>query len=156
MKGSLVIQARTGSTRLPNKMTDSFGHQSLLGWVIGNLKSWRSVQTIVVATSTNDDDDAIERIALDSGVACVRGDEEDVVARMLSASTSTEGRWIFRVCGQPLLCEDLFDELLLHVDRYPKASYIGFKVSETPAILTDYGLFVEAINTAALTKVHPS
>lgn len=156
MKGTLVIQARTGSTRLPNKMTDSFGHQSLLGWVIGNLKSWRSVQAIVVATSTKDDDDAIERIALASGVACVRGDEEDVVARMLSAAKLTDGGWIFRVCADnPFLCEDLFDQLLLNVHRYPKASYIGFKVSETPAILTDYGLFVEAINTAALTKVYP-
>ena len=157
MRGSLIIQARTGSTRLPNKMTGLFGDESLLGWVIENLKSWRSVQTIVVATSTNDNDDAIERIALESGVACIRGDEEDVVARMLAAATWTNEGWIFRVCADnPFLCEDLFDELLLNVNRYPEASYIGFQVSGIPAILTDYGLFVEAINTAALKTVHPS
>ena len=156
MRGSLIIQARTGSTRLPNKMTGLFGDESLLGWVIENLKSWRSVQTIVVATSTNDNDDAIERIALESGVACIRGDEEDVVARMLAAATWTNEGWIFRVCADnPFLCEDLFDELLLNVNRYPEASYIGFQVSGIPAILTDYGLFVEAINTAALKTVHP-
>ena len=157
MKGSLVIQARTGSTRLPNKMTDSFGGESLLGWVLRNLKSWRSVQTIVVATSTNDNDDAIERIALESGVACVRGDEEDVVARMLKAAALTEGRWIFRVCADnPFLCEDLFNQLLSNVSSYPTASYIGFEVTGIPAILTDYGLFVEAINVKALKKIHPN
>lgn len=157
MQGSLVIQARTGSTRLPNKMTDSFGDESLLGWVLRNLKSWRSVQTIVVATSTNDNDDAIERIALESGVACVRGDEEDVVARMLTAASLIEGEWIFRVCADnPYLCEDLFDQLLSKVILYPTSPYIGFEVNGIPAILTDFGLFVEAINVTALKKVHPN
>ena len=69
---------------------------------------------------------------------------------MLAAATWTNEDWIFRVCADnPFLCEDLFDELLLYVNRYPEASYIGFQVSGK-AILTDYGLFVEAINTAAL------
>lgn len=156
MKGILIVQARTGSTRLPNKMTDRFGKKSLLAWVLRNLKTWQGAQAIVVATSTHENDNEIERIALEAEVACVRGSEDDVAARILSAASLTKENWIFRVCADnPFLCEDLFNQLLSSVNQHPTASYVSFEVNGTPAILTDYGLFVEAINVKSLLKVHP-
>lgn len=68
-----------GSTRLPGKVLFPFGGTTLLGWIVERLRAlpW----TLLVATSSERKDDAIEVACNEYGVLCARGSEEDVLDR---------------------------------------------------------------------------
>ncbi len=61
-----VIQARTGSTRLPGKVLQDLGGRPLLRFMLDRLADLR-VDELVIATSTLDRDDAVVDIAFDAG-----------------------------------------------------------------------------------------
>jgi len=83
MSLGIVIQARMGSTRLPGKVLRLVADRPLLAHVTGRLALLRHNATAVVATSTLSQDDAIEAWCKANGVACFRGDEQDVLDRYL-------------------------------------------------------------------------
>ena len=54
----VIIQARMGSSRLPGKVLERIGRFTLLEHVVRRSRLIRSVDEVVVATSTSDLDDA--------------------------------------------------------------------------------------------------
>lgn len=85
MTTTCVIQARTGSKRLPGKVLQPLGGRPMLRFMLDRLQSL-AVDRVVVATSDLERDDAIADIAGGAGVAVVRGDETDVLDRFVSAA----------------------------------------------------------------------
>jgi spore coat polysaccharide biosynthesis protein SpsF (cytidylyltransferase family) len=77
----VVVQARMSSTRLPGKVLLPLGRRPVLGHVVDRCRSVS--RRVVVATSTDRDDDAIERWCASEGVSCVRGSRDDVLARFI-------------------------------------------------------------------------
>src|SRR5690606_16260290 len=57
-----IVQARLGSTRLPYKVTRQVGKQPLLMHVIERLRACRTVQRIVVATGSRQENDLLEEM----------------------------------------------------------------------------------------------
>jgi len=97
-----VIQARMSSTRLPGKVLKSlpYGNDTtVLERIVGRLRDARSLDAIVVATSTNAEDDPVEATALLAGVPCYRGPLDDVVRRYLGAAEIHEFDRIVRITG---------------------------------------------------------
>jgi spore coat polysaccharide biosynthesis protein SpsF len=81
-----IIQARMNSTRLPGKVALPFvAGYSFLGWVVERIRLSKTVQRIVVATTTDPVDDAIAALCARHAVAVVRGSEDDVMARFADA-----------------------------------------------------------------------
>lgn len=81
-----IIQARMNSTRLPGKVTLPFvAGYTFLGWAIERIRLSKMVDRVVVATSTDSRNDAIEELCARHAVAVVRGSEDDVVARFAGA-----------------------------------------------------------------------
>lgn len=80
MKTTCVVQARTGSTRLPGKVLAPIAGMPMLELMLRRLEPL-PVEAIVVATTAYERDDPIEEIAERLGVAVVRGTEHDVLAR---------------------------------------------------------------------------
>lgn len=76
-----IIQARTGSTRLPGKVLADILGKPLLQRVIERVKAARTLDELVVATTTLASDDAIVELAQRLGVRSFRGSEEDVLDR---------------------------------------------------------------------------
>lgn len=70
-----------GSTRLPGKVLLPIARRPLLAHVLGRLAELQHSAQVVVATSTETVDDVIEAFCSDTGVACFRGSETDVLAR---------------------------------------------------------------------------
>ncbi len=77
----IIIQARTGSTRLPGKILKVIHDRTLLDHIIDRLKSLKEDALVVIATSTLPGDDVVESFCRDKGVLCFRGSESNVLSR---------------------------------------------------------------------------
>lgn len=86
MKIGAIIQARQGSSRLPNKATIDICGKPALQRVIERVRACKKLDYIIVATTENKQDDAIKEICQENGVNCFRGSEENVLDRVLKAA----------------------------------------------------------------------
>jgi spore coat polysaccharide biosynthesis protein SpsF (cytidylyltransferase family) len=82
----LIIQARMGSTRLPGKVLKPIRGHSLLELQQMRIRQARLVDRIIIATTTNPEDDAIEAFCLEKGILCSRGSDWDVLDRYYQAA----------------------------------------------------------------------
>ncbi len=80
-----VIQARTGSTRLPGKVLLDLVGQPLLVRMVERVQAARLAGTIVIATTEEAADDPIEALCLQHGLRCYRGSTEDLLDRHYQA-----------------------------------------------------------------------
>lgn len=104
-----VIQARNGSTRLPNKASLLLDGQPILAHVISRVRS--AIENVVVATTLNREDDEIQNICNYMGVDCYRGNQDDVLHRIKMAATSYLPSSVVRICAdQPLINSALLKE----------------------------------------------
>ncbi len=113
MKTVVIVQARTGSTRLPRKVLRSLVGQTVLGHVIGRLNRCRLVDQIVIATTDQPEDIAIVNEGQRLQTTVVRGSENDVLARYHKAAHHVGADLIIRVTSDcPLIDPVLIDELI--------------------------------------------
>jgi spore coat polysaccharide biosynthesis protein SpsF len=75
-----------GSQRLPQKTLKNISGRSLLSIVINSVKQNVSISDVIVATSTNIEDDAIENECLRLNIECFRGHPENVLSRYLEVA----------------------------------------------------------------------
>ena len=116
-----TIEARMTSTRLPGKVLAPAVGKPMLQLLIERLQQCRTLDGVVVATTTNDSDDPIAELADRLGVGCFRGSEEDVLDRVLNAARSADADVIVEITGDcPLIDPDAVDRL---VDYYLAGGY---------------------------------
>lgn len=123
MKILATIQARTGSSRLPGKVLRLIVGKPMLELQIERLLQSRLIDEIVVATSVEPADDAIEALANRVGVSCFRGSEEDVLSRVAGAIRKFQGQVHLEFQGDsplpdPLLVDSVIGYYLKHADQY--------------------------------------
>ena len=94
-----IIQARMGSSRLPGKVMLPLGGQSMLTYLVDRISRSRSVDTILVATTTHPRDNVIIQECETHGIPCCRGDEFDVLGRYVQAAGIARADIIVRVTG---------------------------------------------------------
>ena len=71
-----------GSTRLPGKILSILdGTNTSLSYTINQLRECKSLDKIVVATTTNTEDDIIENFTEKNKIDIFRGDSDDVLSR---------------------------------------------------------------------------
>jgi spore coat polysaccharide biosynthesis protein SpsF len=83
-----IIQARMGSTRLPDKVMMDLAGSPVLWHVIDRLKHARRVDYILVATTQDPSDDIIEEKCRNWDIPVYRGPVDDVLARYYEAVCS--------------------------------------------------------------------
>ena len=77
-----IIQARMGSSRLPNKTMKLIDKKiPMLEQVINQIKFCKEIDKIVVATTTNKEDDEIFDFVTKLEIPCFRGSEKDLLDR---------------------------------------------------------------------------
>lgn len=105
-----IVQARTGSARLPRKVLLELAGKPLLVHVLDRLARARGLDATVVATSDEPGDDAVAALCAAHGTPCVRGPHEDVAARFALAAREHRLDAFVRVSGDsPLLDPALVD-----------------------------------------------
>src|SRR4051812_7803637 len=94
-----IILARLDSNRLPGKALRDIAGRPLVGYVVDLCRQVAGVDQVVLATSNRAVDEPLARFARSEGIACVRGDTEDVAGRFLYAMESTGFAGALRVNG---------------------------------------------------------
>jgi spore coat polysaccharide biosynthesis protein SpsF len=84
LKIAVVTQARATSTRLPAKVLLEAGGRTYLEHHVDRLRD--SGLPVIVATTTNSDDDPIVKLATRAGIPYFRGSENDVLSRFAGAA----------------------------------------------------------------------
>ncbi len=140
-----IIQARTRSKRLRNKVMMKLGNKTILEILLTRLTTSRTLDKIVVATTTKKEDDIIEKIVLNNGFEIFRGSERDVLDRYYNATREYNADIVVRITADnPLTDINLLD---FQVELLAKANYDY--VAPKEIIL---GLGSEALTFDALKK----
>lgn len=109
-----IIQARMGSTRFPGKVLEQLGDKTVLGWVVHRIRTVSRLDDVVIATTTNDEDDVIEQWCSDNNVKCFRGSPDDVLARYYFCALSEDAESVVRITADcPLIEASLVDSIIL-------------------------------------------
>lgn len=109
-----LVQARMGSSRLPGKVLMDIAGRPMLWHVVHRARRATLVHEVVVATSTNQADEAIESFARANGVACYRGSEHDVLDRFYQGARQAGADVIVRVTADcPLLDPTIMDKVIV-------------------------------------------
>lgn len=148
-----VIQARSGSTRMPDKMLRPFfKEKSILEILLDRFKKEAEGIPFVIATTTNPLDDRIENLANTLGVKCFRGSEEDVLFRFIETAHVYGFNSLIRVCADnPLF--DIAGTLKL-VEYAGGSDYTAYKLfGEKPSISTHSGFWGELVQLEVLERV---
>jgi spore coat polysaccharide biosynthesis protein SpsF len=95
MRVVAVIQARTGSKRLPGKVLAMIGDRPLFAWTIAALRAVPAVEVVVLATSDEPADDALAKAAAEL-VLVHRGSARDVLARVWGAAAPHAPDYVVR------------------------------------------------------------
>ncbi len=113
MKVIVVTQARSGSTRLPNKILKEIGGKTLLQIHIDRIKQAKTIDAIYIATTTNVNDDKIEKLAKKLNVKYYRGSEDDVLDRFYQTVKNDKPNYVVRLTSDcPLIDPILIDEVV--------------------------------------------
>lgn len=157
MSTFIILQARTGSSRLPNKMLMPFFEDNgILEILLNRIRRSfpKDFDKLIVATTVKSGDDRIAELCSRLGIPCFRGDENDVLGRFIAAADSVGADKIIRVCADNVFLDTAVLNRLYSDFDNSDVDYMSFKTSDgTPSIKTHYGFWAEAVKTNALRKV---
>ena len=85
MSVDATVQARTGSSRLPNKVLKQVLGKPLLQQQIERIQRAKTIDRVILATSDLPQDDPLAELANAMGIGCFRGSETDVISRVCGA-----------------------------------------------------------------------
>jgi spore coat polysaccharide biosynthesis protein SpsF len=144
-----VVQARTGSTRLPGKVLADLDGRPMLRFLLDRLDRL-AVDEVVVATSTEARDDAVAEIAQAAGRPVVRGSEADVLDRFVTALDAYPADHVVRITADcPLTDPALVERVVArHID-----AGADFTANTMPRTYPK-GLDVEVARAQALRTAH--
>jgi spore coat polysaccharide biosynthesis protein SpsF (cytidylyltransferase family) len=143
-----LIAVRMKSKRLPKKALVDIEGYTAIERVVNNLKPSKYIDEIILATTTNSEDDPIEKLAKNKGLPFFRGDEDNVVKRFIDAAEKFNADIVVRVTGDcPLVSFEIAD---YHIADHLKkgADYTSNNIDDPPI-----GTGSEVINLSALKKL---
>ena len=109
----IVIQARCGSTRLPKKIMLPLAGDTVLGHMIERVSRSRYGNGLVIATTTNPDDDLIESFCRYEGVGCFRGHPSDLLDRHYMAGLRYSADAVVKIPSDcPLIDPAVIDRVI--------------------------------------------
>lgn len=145
-KTLIIIQARTGSTRLSNKVFKLVNGRPLLWYLIKRVQAVRSAHELVVATTDQPGDGLIASFCQENSLQCYRGSQDDVLDRFYQAACRFSAQRIARITGDCPLIDPLIIEKVINAAITSKADYVS---NINPPTYPD-GMDVEVFTFTAL------
>jgi len=146
MTNVAIIQARMGSSRLPGKVLADLAGRPTIEWVVRAARAVPGIETVAIATSDAPGDDELADWCAGSGLPCVRGSEQDVLARYASAILEFGAQAVMRLTADtPFLDPAVCGQVLWLYER----SDADYASNVDPAVWAD-GLDCEVFSGDAL------
>ncbi|MBR4346228.1 MAG: glycosyltransferase family protein [Oscillospiraceae bacterium] len=146
MKYLVMIQARCGSTRLPNKVLKDLCGKPALQRMIERVQKSKLIDEVMVITSIDKNNLPIVKLCSDIGVRVGIGSEEDVLDRYYQTAKLLQPEYVIRLTADcPCFDAQLLDMAINRLK--PETDYCGM-LSESFAD----GLDIEIIKYSALKK----
>lgn len=143
----VFVAVRLKSTRLQRKALADVAGKPLLLRLVERVSEGFPRERIVLCTSTHPQDDELEAFARQHGLHCYRGDEQDVMARFISAADKHGAETIARVTGDnPLTDPGMLTYLF---ERHEAAGAEYSYCDDLPV-----GTRAEIVDVAALRRIH--
>lgn len=95
----IIIQARSGSKRFPNKIFKLIGSKTVLEHVISRVNKVNFKKKIIIATSNKQQDDRVIKIALKNNCGFFRGAELNVLDRFSKSASKFGFKSVVRISG---------------------------------------------------------
>lgn len=148
MKVVAIIQARMGSTRLPDKVLKTICGKPMIELLLARLSQSKEIDQIVVATSVDPRNAPLVTYVSQLGYAIEQGSEDDVLERYLQVAQKHQADIVVRVTGDcPLIDPGLVDQTI----RKFKGGNFDYVSNSYPPTYPD-GLDVEVFTFAALKR----
>lgn len=119
----LVSQARSGSTRLPKKVLLKIQGQELLNIQLTRLQNCKEIDKIIIATTTDPEDDTIAGLCKSWNVAVSRGQINDVLDRYYQAVLPFKPKWVVRVTSDCTLIDPELVDAVVKFAKVNEADY---------------------------------
>jgi len=141
-----ILQARFSSSRLPGKVLKSILGRPMLLLQIERLRQSKMIDKLVVATSVDVSDDAIEKMCLNNNIEVFRGDLDNVLDRFYQCAKQYNPDHIVRLTGDcPLADWEIIDNMIQY--------YLDVKLDYiATALKFPDGLDAEIVTMEALIK----
>ena len=105
-----IIQGRMASSRLPGKILLDIAGRPMLAHVVERARRAKMVDRVVVATTTQPEDDAVEAYCRENAIFVSRGSLQDVLDRFYQAALAFHADTIVRLTADcPLLDPQVLD-----------------------------------------------
>ena len=145
-----IIQARMSSTRLPGKVLKDLAGEPMLVRVINRTSRAKTIDEVVIGTTTNLADDPIVRLCEERGWLVFRGSEDDVLDRYYQAALARKADAVVRITSDcPLIEPEIIDRVVREfLSHLPQIAYVSNGLERT----FPRGLDVEVMLFSALEK----
>ncbi len=112
-KAAVIIQARMGASRLPNKVLMPLAGKPVLEHVIRRCQHAQLVDRVIVATTKDPKDLAVVNLVNVLGVGVYRGSVNDVLDRYYQTARLFESKHIIRITADcPMIDPDVIDRVV--------------------------------------------
>ncbi|MEW5919765.1 MAG: glycosyltransferase family protein [Bacillota bacterium] len=130
LKTAAIIQARTGSTRLPGKVLKKIAGKTILEHVIERVNQAVFIDDIIIATTELEHDRPIIELAEFKGVKSFQGSENDVLERYYHAARENSIDVVVRITSDcplidPMLCDKIISFYIQNCDEYVLVTNAG-------------------------------
>lgn len=148
----IILQARMGASRLPGKPLKKVLGRTLLSYQLERLRRSHSASEIVVATTTEPQDDQIAEFCNSENIPVYRGSPLDVLDRYYQAAKLFAADYVVRVTGDcPIIDPEIVDQVIdYYLGQLPKFEYLSNSIVHT----YPRGLDVEIFSFALLERAH--
>lgn len=154
-KTGIIIQARLGSSRLPNKIIlPYYRNYSIIELLVAKLRMGYSDIPFVIATTESRGDDLLADKLERMLVKVYRGSEHNVLKRFIDCARLYKFENIIRICADNPFIDIKGTLGLLKIHLQMLNDYTGYQIEgNLPSIKSHLGLWGEIVRLKSLEKV---
>ncbi|MDO8430354.1 MAG: glycosyltransferase family protein [bacterium] len=150
---AIIIQARMGSTRLPGKIMKTLAGKPVLWHTVERCRQSQKADQVIVASTLNLEDDAVEKFCKENKILYYRGSSENVLERYYQAAKRVEADVIVRVTSDCPLIDPFVIDNCIGAFQKSGSDYLGNNI-DPEAHTFPRGLDVEVFSFKSLEKAY--
>jgi len=132
-----IVQARSSSSRLPNKVLKSILGTPMIIHLLKRVNKSKNINKLILATSTDRTDDKLVNIVSKYNFQTYRGSLRDVLKRFNDCAKKENADAIVRITGDcPLIDYELIDEIINEFKK-ENLDYIGNSIDSNRLTVPD-------------------